>query len=82
MSTYLNDAPTTSLRGDLFGVTPFARALARGIQEMQAPKGVVLAIDCSWGSGKTSVINLIKEQLEREERETDKVALSVILCAR
>ena len=72
MSTYLNDAPITSLRGDLFGVTPFARALARGIQEMQAPEGVVFAIDGSWASGKTSVINLIKEELEREERETIK----------
>lgn len=73
MSTYLNDAPITSSRDDLFGVTPFARALARGIREIQAPEGVVLAIDGSWGSSKTSVINLIKEELNREERETIKV---------
>jgi predicted KAP-like P-loop ATPase len=63
LSTDLNDAPITSSRDDLFGVTPFASALARGIQEMQAPEGVVLAINGSWGSGKTSVINSIKEEL-------------------
>ncbi len=61
MSTYLNDSPITSSRDDFFGVTPFARALARGIQEMQAPEGVVLVIHGSWGSGKPSFINLIKE---------------------
>ena len=63
MSTDLNDAPITSSRDDLFGVTPFASALAREIQEMQAPESVVLAINGSWGSGKTSVINSIKEEL-------------------
>ena len=63
MSTDVNDAPITSSRDDLFGVTPFASALVRGIQEMQAPESVVLAINGSWGSGKTSVINLIKEEL-------------------
>ena len=73
MSTYLNDTPITSLRDDLFCVMPFARAFARWIREMQAPEGVVFAIDGSWVSGKTSVINLIKEELEREERETIKV---------
>jgi predicted KAP-like P-loop ATPase len=52
---------------------PFSREFARGIREMQAPEGVVFAIDGSWVSGKTSVINLIKEELEREERETIKV---------
>ena len=73
MTTYFNDAPITSSRDDLFGVAPFARALARGIQEMQAPEGVVFAIDGSWGSGKTSVINLIKEELESKEKKTIKV---------
>ena len=54
-------------------MTPFARALARGILEMQAPEGVVFAIDGSWGSGKTSVINLIKEEFANSDAKNIKV---------
>jgi ABC-type lipoprotein export system ATPase subunit len=39
------------------------KAIARAIEKMPAPEGVVLAINGPWGSGKSSAINLIRHHL-------------------
>lgn len=65
MSSDLNysDNPIQSSEGDLFGISGFAKSLASGILKMQRPEGMVVAINGPWGSGKSSVINLLKQQL-------------------
>jgi predicted KAP-like P-loop ATPase len=66
-----NDAPIEKPAEDLFGLDPFARAIASSIASTSAPSGLVLAINGSWGSGKSSAINLIRHHLaplvERDE---------------
>ena len=54
-----NDTPIATPEDDRFGVDPFAQALARAISDMPAPKGVVIAVNGPWGSGKSSVLQLI-----------------------
>jgi len=58
-----NDSPIGEPKEDIYGLDPFARALAKSIERMQAPEGVVLAINGPWGSGKSSAINLISFHL-------------------
>lgn len=63
---FSNDSPISAPSEDLFGLDPFARAIAKSISEMGAPTGAVLAVNGEWGSGKSSAINLIQHHLSRE----------------
>ena len=59
-----NDQAITHHDDDLYGFDPFAAAIAKSIANMKTPEGVVIAINGVWGSGKTSVLNLITEKLK------------------
>jgi predicted KAP-like P-loop ATPase len=59
-----NDKPISDPSEDRFGIDPFAKALARSIEKMQAPEGTVMALNGPWGSGKSSAVNLIRHHLK------------------
>jgi hypothetical protein len=59
-----NDTPIVMPEDDQFGVDPFARALAKALSEMPSPKGVVVAVNGPWGSGKSSAVNLVVFHLD------------------
>ena len=63
-SHHFNDAPIASAAADRFGMAPFAVALAKGLEGLAAPEGVVFALNGPWGSGKSSVVNLMIEALQ------------------
>lgn len=48
---------------DAFGYYPFARSLAKAIRKTPSPIGVVMALNGPWGSGKSSLLNLIRYEL-------------------
>lgn len=52
---------------DLFRRKPFAEALAKSLCLKKDSYGLVVGIEGSWGSGKTSVINFIKTELEKND---------------
>jgi hypothetical protein len=58
-----NDTPIDDPKEDLYGLDPFARVIAKSIERMDAPEGVVLAINGPWGAGKSSAVNLIRHHL-------------------
>lgn len=58
-----NDTPITSPEHDRFGFDPLAKALARSITNISKPEGTVFAVNGPWGSGKSSVLNLIKHHI-------------------
>ena len=68
----LDDAPIRSPDEDRYDVDPFARALARGIEGIPAPEGVVVALNGPWGSGKSSAVNLVLHHL-RPARDQDRL---------
>lgn len=43
---------------------PFAKTLADSIRKIKAPEGTVIALNGPWGSGKSSVVNLIQFHLK------------------
>lgn len=58
-----DDAPISLPEQDRFGFDPFAQAIARCILALKHPVGSVVAIHGRWGSGKSSVINLVRHHL-------------------
>lgn len=66
MSTDLDysDLPIDHPQQDLFGIDPFVRTLAASIRRMKSPKGVVIALNGPWGSGKSSAISLLRHHLQ------------------
>ena len=68
-SAHWSDAPVETSADDLLGRTPFVREVARFIEGWTATgargASYVLALQGPWGSGKTSVLNLLTEELAR-----------------
>lgn len=57
------DNPIRSEKEDKLGRAPVARMLADEIRTLDASEGCVVGILGPWGSGKTSLVNLIAEEL-------------------
>ncbi|MEW6438804.1 MAG: P-loop NTPase fold protein [Pseudomonadota bacterium] len=66
MSNYFNDSPIEKAEDDRYGVEPFAQALARGIVNIKDPVGTTIALYGEWGSGKSSVVNLVRSSIDKE----------------
>ncbi len=52
---------------DVFGFDQFAQVVSRSILSLEAGNGTVLAVNGPWGSGKSSVVNLVKHHLAQAE---------------
>lgn len=59
-----NDQPIHKPEDDKFGFDTFAVAIAKSIIENRNPEGTVVAIHGPWGTGKSSIVNLIKHHLQ------------------
>ena len=57
------DLPISKPEQDMFGIDGFVKSLARSVETMRSPNGVVIALNGPWGSGKSSAINLLKHHL-------------------
>jgi hypothetical protein len=57
----LQDTPIEELERDSLGITHFVNALSQFVSECDTP--MTIAIQGDWGSGKTSLMNLIARQL-------------------
>ncbi len=64
-----NDAPISDPAEDMFGIDPFAQAISKCILSMQEPLGSVVAVHGRWGSGKSSLINLVRHHLAGKDAE-------------
>ncbi|WP_156510258.1 KAP family P-loop NTPase fold protein [Peptidiphaga gingivicola] len=67
----LIDAPIRSSAEDDLGRAPVAHAFARSILELDASQGLVVAVMGPWGHGKSSFINLMREEFEGIPKESD-----------
>ena len=61
------DVATRSGNEDTLGTGIYAEALSEFIQQCETP--LTIGIQGEWGSGKTSLLNLIKEYIENQERK-------------
>ena len=65
----LPDAPISSPHFDRLDRMPFVRSFAEAIRAVKGTDSVVLALAGPWGSGKSSLLNLIAGELERTSGE-------------
>ena len=67
MKTILADRPIKTPSEDSLNRTAFSNTIADYLLSPSSNDGLVVSINGKWGSGKTSIANLIKEKI-REER--------------
>lgn len=74
-----NDVSITMPEEDLFGIDPFAQALAKSLRDMASPMGTTIALNGPWGSGKSSAVNLIRHHLKNDVKD-DKLNIIDFKC--
>jgi len=62
--TLLSDVAIADVRQDCLERAPFARSLARSILDLESRDSFVFGLCGPWGSGKTSVLNLVLAELK------------------
>jgi predicted KAP-like P-loop ATPase len=63
------DEPIRSAKEDRLNRTGFAKELARAITTLGRAESIVVGIYGKWGTGKTSLLNLVEEELEEVSPE-------------
>lgn len=66
----ISDVPISSKSDDLFDRASWATQLANVISNINAPNAFTVGITGSWGSGKTSMLNMVVEELQDREYTT------------
>ncbi|MGX9933484.1 KAP family P-loop NTPase fold protein [Virgibacillus salarius] len=66
MQNYSSDAPIYDPKYDHFNRFPFSQRVADVISKRNDPSSIVIGIYGAWGDGKTSVLNFIEGELEKE----------------
>ena len=75
----LNDLPIESSSEDILGFDELASAISNQIVNISHVEGAVFSIHGKWGSGKSSIINLVKENIIRYDR-SKKIKVSEFQC--
>ena len=70
MTRSFNDSPIKKAEDDIYGITPFAKRLAESIRSIEAPVGTAIALNGPWGSGKSSAVNIIRDELGAVDDKT------------
>ena len=70
IEAYSSDRAIKTSTDDLLGRAPFARQLAHALYENPYGDGYVIGLFGQWGNGKTSIINMTLEELEKLTRDS------------
>lgn len=66
----LPDNPISSSSQDRLGRLAFAQSLAANLRAYSNPESLVVGLYGPWGSGKSSLLNLVEEELKKESSES------------
>lgn len=66
---FSNDRPIDNLEDDYLGREKFVIKFSEAIIKSDSSESLVLSLNGSWGSGKTSLINLIKQNLNSNYKD-------------
>jgi predicted KAP-like P-loop ATPase len=62
------DQPITKTEQDLFGRSEFAKRVAGIITSLKDESSIVVSVNAPWGEGKSSVLNMIEEELGHDAK--------------
>ncbi len=71
---YNFDKPIKSKQEDLFHRSNFAKQFAKDIVSLSEKNNFTISLNGAWGSGKTSLINLIKNEIENIRDYDDEIS--------
>jgi Predicted P-loop ATPase len=77
--TLRTDRPIKKGSEDRLGYRQFSETLAHAIRVQPIEEGIVISVNGSWGSGKSSVVNMTLEALGKQERQLPKEKRSVVI---
>ncbi|UKJ23768.1 KAP family NTPase (plasmid) [Enterobacter mori] len=69
------EGPVLKTEDDRYGYTAIAEGLARSISALDENVSTVIGIEGQWGSGKTSLLNLLTEQLKTQVPATTQIVV-------
>lgn len=75
------DVPIQTASDDVLGRHSFAEQLARAMIHYNSPEAFTIGLYGPWGSGKTSVINLLEEELTKQSKDCIVVRFNPWLCS-
>lgn len=64
----LTDQPITNATGDRFGRKEFATRIANVLSLLEDKSSIVIGVNAPWGEGKTSVLNMIEDELRKGDK--------------
>lgn len=62
---FIPDTPVSSIEQDRLGRANFAVKLAQVLHEWKPEESIVVGLYGTWGSGKTSLVNMVLEQIQQ-----------------
>ena len=68
---YNTDKPIDTEEQDLLGRKTFSNQLGKAIYEYNGKSGLVIGLFGKWGTGKTSVINMAENEINRLAKEDE-----------
>ena len=77
---YHSDKPIDQFEEDLLGRAPFARQLADSILSIDLTDSFAVGIYGKWGTGKTSVLNMMQKEIESKAQNEDGIKPLTIQC--
>ena len=75
------DLPITKSSEDILNRGSFARSLAETITKQSFPSSFTIGLYGSWGSGKTSLLNMILEDINNNDKTAVILRFNPWLCA-
>lgn len=69
------EGPVLKPEDDRYGYTAIAEGLAHSIIALDENVSTVIGIEGQWGSGKTSLLNLLTEQLKTQVPATTQIVV-------
>ncbi len=76
-SHLLADNPISSSSQDRLGRSTFAKSLAADLEAYSNPESLVVGLYGPWGSGKSSLLNLVQEQLQTESSGSENLPIII-----
>ncbi len=67
MEIDFNDSPISHNDEDLYNVIPFVKVISSSISKINNPIGTTIALTGAWGSGKSSILNLLIEDIRKNK---------------
>ena len=76
-----NDLPITRSSQDKLNRKQFVQSLARILSNYSSASSFTIGLYGAWGSGKTSLMNMVLEQVERSDKDIIILRFNPWLCS-